>query len=145
MTVAAMTVPYWPSDLPRPNRAGYQRQTDDPRLARRAEAGPPAYRRRWSSTTRSVALVIDVSRSQKAIFDDFHDEVTASGSLPFWMPDPTTDGWPVLDAIGAPVLAGDGAPLLLAAQWLCLFGATTPVETLRGVRFQISFGVTVLP
>jgi hypothetical protein len=43
------------------------------------------------------------------------------------------------------VLAGDGAPLLLAAEWLCLFGATMPVETIVNVRFQISFTVKVLP
>jgi len=140
-----MTLPQWPAELPRPNRAGYQRQTDDPRLARSADAGPPSYRRRWSAVSRSVALVIDLGRSQKAVFDAFHDEVTAMGSLPFRMPDPTTDGWPVLTSDGVPILAGDGAPLLLAAHWLCLFGATTPVETMHGLRFRISFSVTVLP
>jgi len=140
-----MTLPQWPPELPRPNRAGYQRQTDDPRLARSADAGPPSYRRRWSSVSRSVALVIDLGRSQKAVFDAFHDEVTVMGSMPFLMPDPTTDGWPVLTSDGVPILAGDGAPLLLAAQWLCLFGSTTPVETMLNVRFRISFSVTVLP
>jgi hypothetical protein len=140
-----MTVAIWPSELPRPLRAGYQRQTDDPRLARRAGAGPPDYRRRWSGVSRGVSMVISVTRSQKAVFDTFHDEVVAMGSLPFRMPDPTTDGWPMLDDTGRPVLAGDGAPLLLAAEWLCLFGATMPVETIVNVRFQISFTVKVLP
>ncbi len=139
-----MTVPTWPADLPRPNRQGWQAQMQDPRLARQTEAGPPGYRRRWSSTAREVSLVVDLTRSQKASFEAFFDSVQ-QGAGTFWMPDPTTDGWPMLTADGTPLLTAEGAPMLLSAQWLCLFGASMPVETILGSRARISFSVSVLP
>lgn len=140
-----MTLPSWPAALPRPNRQGYQASIDDPRLARAREAGPPGYRRRWSSVARQVALVIDLSRTKKAVFDQFYEITTGFGSMPFWMPDPVTDGWPMLSAGGLPVLTGDGAPLLMSGQWLCLFGATPPVETILALEFRIAFSVSVMP
>ncbi|AMY72321.1 hypothetical protein [Frigidibacter mobilis] len=84
------------------------------------------------------------TRSQKATFDSFFSD-QAMGTNLFWMPDPTTDGWPMLTADGAPVLTAEGAPVLLSAQWLCLFGDAMPTETILGVRFQISFSVSVMP
>ncbi|MBR26590.1 MAG: hypothetical protein CML46_06570 [Rhodobacteraceae bacterium] len=136
----------WPADLPRPNRDGYQVGIEDPRLRKSAETGPPGWRRRWSSVARSVSLTVDLSRSQKAVFDQFHEEAAGYGALPFEMPDPVTDGWPLLTADGAPVLTSGGAPVLLAARWICLFGATPPVETLvRPLTFRKSFDVWVMP
>lgn len=140
-----MSVPHWPADLPRPRRAGYQAQTIDPRLKRKAETGPPSYRRRWSATVRTVTLTLKVSRAQKAVFDRFIDEVIEQGSTPFYMPDPTTDGWPVLADGGAPLLTGTGAPLLMAARWLCLLGDDMPRETIQGTRFLITLTVLVMP
>ncbi len=140
-----MTVAVWPSTLPKPSRADYQAQIVDPRLTKSAGSGPPGYRRRWSSVARNVALSINVPRAEKAVFDGFYRDTTAYGALPFWMPDPTTDGWPMLTSDGLPVLTGDGTPVLMSAQWLCLFGSTTPVETIQGVRFNIDFGVVVMP
>lgn len=139
-----MTVLTWPSELPKPSRRGYEAQNEDARL-RRSSGGVPGYRRRFSSSPRAVALSIDVPRSLKAVFDNFHDRAVASGTLPFWMPDPVTDGWPMLSPDGAPIVTGAGEPLLMGAKWLCLFGDAPPVETISGVRFDIAFSVLVLP
>ncbi|TMV09816.1 hypothetical protein FGK63_01730 [Ruegeria sediminis] len=140
-----MTVPVWPSELPRPTRPGWQGQYSDPRLKKSGDAGPPGYRRRWSSVARAVQLTVQLSRSQKATFDTFFEYDTRMGVLPFWMPDPTTDGWPMLTEIGTPVLDGAGNPVLLSAQWLCLFGSEMPVERIVGVEFHYSFPVWVMP
>ena len=62
------------------------------------------------------------------------------------MPDPSTDGWRVLDTAGAPLLMGDGRPLLIRATWLCSFGDELPAETMVGqVEFRKSFSVVVMP
>jgi len=140
-----MTLPAWPSGLPCPKRAGHQSQFDDPRLKKAADTGPPGYRRRWSSVARNVALAIEVTRAEKAIFDTFHQVTTQMGALPFTMADPTTDGWALLDNVGNPVLDGNDTPILLAAQWLCLFGEEMPLETFDVGLFQLSFSVWVLP
>lgn len=142
--MAALMIPTWPTELPRPNRSGYQRQALDPRLARSTETGPPGYRRRYSAVAETVNLVVTLTRVQRGIFDRFHADL-GHGSLPFWMPDPTTDGWPLLTGDGVPLLTGDGAPLLIAAQWLCLWGSTMPTETISGVEFIKSFSVVVMP
>ncbi|MES0879703.1 hypothetical protein [Roseibium sp. SCP14] len=134
----------WPTELPLPERNGYQRQAQDSRIRRRREAGPPRSRRRFSSVARFVSLTIDVDRNQKAVFDNFYEHDTAEGSLQFIMPDPTTHGWPLLTTTGAALLDPDGEPLLIAAFWLCQFGEQTPAEIIRGIRFQISFPVVVL-
>lgn len=114
-------------------------------MKRRAELGPPGYRRRFSSVAKLVTLSIVIGRDKKAIFDQFFDERTAGGTLPFYMPDPTTDGWPLLSSDGLPLLTGSGVPLLLASRWLCLFGDTLPTETILGVQFRMSFSVVVMP
>lgn len=139
-----MSTGTWPSSLPRPSRNSWQAQQDDGRM-RRSGGGPPGYRRRFSSTARMVSLSINVPRSQKAVFDNFYMDTTSAGSTPFWMPDPTTDGWALLDAAGRPVNDATGQPILLSARWLCLFGDETPIETIQGVRFDISFSVAVMP
>lgn len=140
-----MTVPVWPSDLPRPTRGDYQASWQDPRIARQAETGPPGYRRRFSSVSRPVSLSIIVSRSGKARFDRFFTDDIAHGSRVFRMPDPTTDGWPLLNESGVPLLTETGAPILLSENWLCLMTAV-PVERIYAqVEFQIAFQVDVLP
>lgn len=140
-----MTLPAWPSDLPRPTRRGYSARGQDGRRRRSFETGPPSYAGRFSSRARQVALEVIVTRAQKAVFDQFVDETTAGGSLPFTMPDPMTDGWALLDADGAPILDGDGTPILLSAQWVCLFGEEMPEESMVGVEFPVTFTVWVMP
>ena len=138
-------IPVWPTGLPKPQRTSYQSQYQDPRLRRRAETGPSGMSLRYSSAARIVSLSMGVSRDQKAIFDRFFENDVSMGSLPFLMPDPLTDGWPLLAPDGEPMLSPDGERLLIAAYWLCQFGETMPVETIRGIRFQISFPVVVMP
>jgi len=138
-------IPVWPTELPKPQRSGFQKQHQDPRLRRRAETGPPGYRRRFSSAAQFVSLSMSVTRDQVAIFENFHRNETALGTLPFVMPDPLTDGWELLTPDGEPLLAPDDEPVLIAAHWLCLFGESMPAITMRGIRFVITFPVTVMP
>lgn len=144
-----MTVPVWPTELPRPECDTWNAQFQDARLKRRSDAGPASFRRRFSSASKSVRLSTVLTRDERAVFDNFFDRATGKGVTPFWMPDPTTDGWALKTGDGAPLLiAGgpdDGKPLLLAAQWLCVFGEQMPVETVIGTRFRMSFSVEVLP
>ena len=140
-----MSVSVWPEELPKPMRTGYQSQIDDARIAKNRDTGPIGWRRRWSSISRSVSLTVMVDRSLKAVFDEFYEYEVGAGSLPFWMPDPTTDGWALFTSDGKPLLTSDGTPILMAAQWLCIFGKQTPMQTIVGREFNISFSVVVLP
>jgi hypothetical protein len=115
------------------------------RLKRRTDAGAPSYRLRFSGVPYNVTLSILVNRAGKSVFDDFYEGTTRWGSLPFRMPDPTTDGWTMTDANGQPVLDGSGKPVLMAATWLCMFGDSQPVETVEGTQFRKSFSITVMP
>ncbi len=135
----------WPDSLPLPERDTWQLQPQDARRKRQSDAGPPAYRRRFSSVARTVTLSLLLSRDQKAVFDTFFHGDCAEGSHLFTMPDPTTDGWPVLSSDGEALLAAPGVPLLLSARWLCAWGDATPTETLVGIEFRKSFSVVVMP
>lgn len=139
-----MSYAVWPTSLPRPERNSWQRQRQEGRLKRQTDAGPPGWRRRFSSTALMVSLSVVLTRNQKAIFDRFFEEDTRGGSLLFWMPDPTTDGWAMLDDAGNPLLSGD-VPLLLAARWLVSFGDQLPQESIQGTEFRIAFSVVVMP
>lgn len=139
-----MTIATWPEDLPKPTRAGYQRQRVDTRL-RKQQGGSPGYRKRFSLSVKLLDLEIEVTRAQKAVFDQFFDETTEDGTLPFYMPDPATDGYPLLTNTGAPLLTEAGEPILISAQLLCLFGDTMPVERTFQSEFAITFQVAVMP
>ncbi|APX21321.1 hypothetical protein [Salipiger profundus] len=140
-----MTVPSWPTALPRPLRSSYRASATDPRLKRAQDAPVPAYRRRYSSVARGLQLSLVLSRAQKAVFDTFHTETTGFGTTPFWMPDPVTDGWPLLTPEGQYLLTPEGQRILLSARLLCVFGDEVPSETLRGMSFTVSFSVWVMP
>lgn len=144
-----MTVPVWPTDLPRPERDTWGAEQQDARQRRQNDAGPPGFRRRFSKAAKKVSLSVQLSRDLKAVFDRFFDEDTKGGSLPFWMPDPTTDGWYLLTSSGERLLisggVNDGKPLLIAALWLCSFGEQMPRETVVGREFRISFSLVVYP
>lgn len=135
----------WPDELPRPLRDSWNRSPQDARQKRPTEAGPPGFRRRFSSAAKLVSMAVELDKNQQMIFWRFYEEDTAMGSLPFTMADPTTDGWPMLDGAGNPMLTDEGMPILLSAQWLCLFGEQVPTESLKGVRFRIAFSVAVMP
>ncbi|WP_146592200.1 hypothetical protein [Puniceibacterium confluentis] len=140
-----MSIDVWPADLPLPGRSDYSQSWQEARLARPADAGPPSYRRRTSAVARPVTLSMRLYRSQKAVFDQFYADTVCYGAKPFTMPDPTTDGWPLLSAGGVPVLTEEGTPILLSAQWLCLFGDTSPQVRVDGLRFRVSFSIWVMP
>lgn len=139
-----MSIPTWPAELPCPTRAGYLSQRKDTRMPKSGN-GPPGYRRRFSSTAQLVTLSIEVIRSGKAIFDDFYVETTQEGTLPFYMTNPTTDGTAMLTQVTAPILSTEGEPIVLASQWLCLFGDPVPSERVFAGRFEITFNVAVMP
>jgi hypothetical protein len=61
------------------------------------------------------------------------------------MPDPTTDGWPLLDQDGAPLTTEGDVPILLAETWLCLFGDRLPAASIAGLHFRVSMTILVLP
>ena len=140
-----MSWPVWPESLNRWEREGWQASLQESRQRRSGDAGPPGWRRRFSSAARSVALSIVLERDEKAIFDHFFERECKHGSALFWMPDPTTDGWSMLDEAGRPLLSG-AAPLLLSARWLCSWGEQLPVETItEQVKFRKIFNVMVMP
>ena len=135
----------WPTELDRPERDSWQASFMDPRSRRSGQTGAPRYGRRFSAVPKLVSLSLVCSRSQKGIFDRFFVTDTKFGSCLFWMPDPTTDGWAMLDEEFRPLLDENFRPLLLSAQWLCTFGEEMPTETVQGRDFRISFRVAVLP
>ncbi|MGY9049630.1 MAG: hypothetical protein ACKVKF_21965 [Rhodobacterales bacterium] len=140
-----MTVLTWPTELPRPERNSWNASWQDPRQNRRGETGGPRYRRRFSAVSKMVSLSVLLSRAEKGIFDRFLKQDTDFGSRLFWMPDPTTDGWALLDEAFAPLLDEAGGPLLMSAQWLCVFGDDFAKETIVGTDFRMTFSVVVLP
>ncbi|ALF02098.1 hypothetical protein [Salipiger abyssi] len=141
-----MTPLNWPSELDKPERNSWNAGWNDPRQKRRGETGGPRYRRRYSAVAKPVSLSLVCTRLQKGVFDRFFEQDTNFGSRVFRMPDPTTDGWAMLDENGTAVLDENGVPILMSAQWLCLFGAELPKETVvEQVKFRLTFTVAVLP
>lgn len=135
----------WPETLPRPERGTWQLTPQDARRRRQSEAGPPSYRRRFSGVARMVTLSVMLSRDQRQVFDRFFHQDCAEGTHLFWMPDPATDGWPLLTGDGQPLLTDTGDPILLGGQWLCSWGAEMPTETVIGREFRKSFSIVVMP
>lgn len=135
----------WPTDLPRPERNTWQARPQDARRKRQNEAGPPSYRRRFSSVAKLISLSVVLTRNQKAVFDRFFHEDCADGSEFFYMPDPTTDGWALLTESGQPIFVEPGVPLLLSERWLCAWGDDLPTETVEGIEFRKAFNVVVMP
>lgn len=141
-----MTLPSYPSELPPPRQQDYQLASGDGRTVSREDAGPPNVRRRFSAVANMVAFSTLLDRSELARFDRFYTEDTKQGTLPFLIPDPGTDGWPLLDDEGTPLLTDDGTAILAAATWVCLFGAQLPVRRAAGGLFwEVSFQLSVLP
>lgn len=135
----------WPEELPRPERNTWQATPQEARRKTQPDAGPARYRRRFSSVPTLVTLSVLLDRNGKAIFDRFYGDDCKAGSRLFWMPDPTTHGWPLLTADGTPLLTSDGTPILLSARWLCAWGDQMPAESAQGVEFRKSFSVMVIP
>ncbi|WP_299370416.1 hypothetical protein [uncultured Tateyamaria sp.] len=140
-----MTLPVWPDSLPPPARAQFQAQRQDNRRRLSNDTGLPAYRRRTSQGATQENLTVVLDRHGKQIFDAFFEGLLADGTLPFWMPDTLSDGWPLDTPQGVSILRPDGKPLCAAAQMLCLIGDDMPRETLRGQTITVTFSVWKLP
>lgn len=140
-----MTYPVWPTLLPRPERPTWSSTPQEARVKRQNDAGPPGWRRRFSSAATMVSLSVLLTRNQRAAFDQFYQVDCKRGSQLFWMPDPTTDGWPMMTADGALLLDGMGQPLLMSGTWLCVFGDQVPVESIQGTEFRKTFNIAVMP
>lgn len=140
-----MSLPVFPASLDRPLRDNFNQGLGDNRRMFAPEAGPLVPRPRFSRVADPVSMMLDVSRQQRAVFEQFWADDTRRGSLPFLMPDPGTDGWPLLDANGAPMLTAGGQPILLAKTWVCMFSDQVPAITAYGNRWRIAFGIGVLP
>ena len=138
-------IAHWPTDLDLPLRDGWEASPLDGRIPRAADAGPLGYKRRYSAASRLVSLELDLSRDQKAVFDNFRARDLKSASLPFTMADPSSDGWALWVQTGAQLLAEDSTPILISARWLCLFTPDPPTETMTGLRFRVGFTIAVLP
>ncbi len=140
-----MTIPFWPDQLPRPMRQGWQRTLPDGRLSTKNDGGPPRVRRQYSSAVSPVAMTIDVSIDGRECFNRFWEE-TVGGSQPFLVPDPTLTGIGLMDDSGNPITDDDGNQLVIEDWWLVLFDTqSAPAETVIGVRYRINFGLMVMP
>ena len=135
----------WPPSLPHPERETWQQQPQESRRKRQSDAGPPGYRRRFSSVARMVTLSVVLTHGQRAVFDKFYLEICKHGTIRFWMPDPSTDGWPLTTEAGVQLTTETGEPLTRAERWLCAWGDQLPTETVLGREFRKSFNVVVLP
>ena len=141
-----MALPLYPPELPRPEASNYQEAFGDGRLQGRTDAGPPVGGRRFSSVVNTVQFSTLLRRSQLARFQRFYDEDTRQGSLPFLIPDPTTDGWMMMTDTFQPILNEAGLPLLLSETWVVMFGATLPrITTSRPPLFSVMFELSVMP
>lgn len=138
-------IPIWPAGLPKPDRETWQRTPQEARIKRQNQNGPPGYRRRFSSAAQMVTLSLTLTRADAALFDEFFFSSTEQGSLPFWMPDPTRDGWALMAAGGGALITHDGRQILIGAWWLCIFGDSLPTEAIVGGEFRKTFSVVVLP
>lgn len=141
-----MSYPHWPESLVQFERPGWQVQPQDTRRRRQTDAGPPAFRRRFSGAAKRVTLSLVMTRNEAAVFDRFYEEECRDGVSLFWMPDPSRNRWPLLANDGSPLYDVKGRPVLIAARWLCNWGDETPVETVyAGTDFRKSFSIWVMP
>lgn len=140
-----MTLPLYPSELPAPLRTPYSVARGDGRLIGRNDAGPRNVRRRFAATVKTISFSTLLSRSQLARFDRFYYEETKEGALPFLIPDPRTDSWPLLTDEGEPLLTDDDTPILLSEIMLVIFGDRLPDDKFNDLEFNVAFDLQVLP
>ncbi|MBY6117400.1 hypothetical protein KUW09_24625 [Mameliella alba] len=141
-----MSVPIWPVELPRPLRSAYAETLQDNRRRRAAEHGVPRYAPRYSGVPALVQLKLVLDPEQQGLLDRFYRSDLATGTLPFWMPDPRRDGLPLLDTDGTPLLFEDDTPILGERVMLCLWGDEPPLKgPVRGTSIDYSFAVYDLP
>lgn len=88
-----MPVPTWPSagDFPQlPLNGQWQRQRQKNLLAFEPDVGPPLVRRRSTVSTLPATFTIQLTTTQAAALDEFHDIDCGEGSIPFTWDNPET-------------------------------------------------------
>lgn len=137
----------WPAELPKRVLVdGFSQGLPDARLRSRNDAGPAAVRRRFSRVPTPFAAQIGVDPDQLARFQTFWTVDTKGGVLPFWMPDPTADGFGLHGVEGFALLTETDKPLLIDAWRLVRFGEGAPAIAPHGpVRFRVSMTLEVMP
>jgi len=136
----------WPADdLPLPLRDDFSRAGVDGRVRKQIEAGPVAYKRRYSLVPKLIGFSMFLSIDQVDRFWRFFEEECKGGALPFWMADPQRDGQPLLSSDGTPMLDADGVPYLQTVTKIYQFGDDMPAETPRGIDYKVAFGLVELP
>lgn len=117
-----MTVPVWPSEMGQWMRApGFSTKPRDGRLRTPTDSGPGKSRRRFSSAVKPVSGVLRCSLSQLARLEQFWDEDTQGGTLPFAFPDQVYNDAVLLNDDGSPLTTEDDEVLGIEGWWLVKF------------------------
>lgn len=142
-----MSILTWPASLPQRVLAeGFNEGFRDGRLKTAPDRGPSKMRRISSSVGKPLQHSIRVDAEQLTILERFWEKDTGGGVLPFWFPDQTRGGIPILTAAGEPILTTNGAPLLSTKWCLVQFGDTGPNAGTRnrGMSYVVPVPMTVL-
>jgi len=137
-------MPVLPDELRYPMRQGYLFSRGEGRRMPSPDSGPPTPSPKRTLVADRVQLTLDLSRAERAIWDRFYIDEIKRGIWPFAMPDPETDGWPMLDDQYRPILNEAGVPILLTETWVAMIGRT-PSHTPSGVHNRVSFDLWIMP
>ncbi|MHC2089470.1 hypothetical protein [Methylobacterium sp. CM6244] len=140
-------IPVWPASLPQRVLAeGFNEGLREGRLQTPPERGAPKLRRGSSAVGKPILQSIKIDAEQFTILERFWEKDTGGGALPFWFPDQTRGGIPILTTAGEPILTPYGAALLNAKWWLVQFGGTAPSAGTRsrGMSYVVPVPMTVL-
>jgi hypothetical protein len=142
-----MTLPIWPTELPRPTVDGYSRSRG---TTRRTSAGNDTIKRvsrGWSISAQRRPMSMMIETDLLMRFERFFDEDLADGTYPFAMPDWEIDGTPLEDETGAVLTDETGDPLLIAATHIVRFGdGDTPYSVSPiGMAWRVSLDLVILP
>ncbi|MCV9960726.1 hypothetical protein OIU34_02340 [Pararhizobium sp. BT-229] len=142
-----MTIPSYPADLPPPLRAAFGEQSGDGRVIFRPDAGPTVPGLRFAAVMDIIPFSTQLKRWQLGLFDSFYLETLKKGMLPFTMPEPFTDGYPMLDEEQNTLLDENDVPLLFTETMLVRFADDgLPNRTsLQVDTFRVSFRLARLP
>jgi len=146
--ITPAVMPVLPAELRYPLEQGYQFARGEGRRMPTPDAGPPIAGPRRTLVADRVQLTLQLSRAERAIFDRFYLDDLKRGIWPFAMPDPETDGWPMLDENFGLMLDDEGEPILLDEIWVAMIG-TPPVSSAvpnsSGTYSRVSFDLWIMP